>query len=149
MFPGWNTSDGCSREYPNTSPVILLGHACPKASSVVGGGHWEYTAIQCLLFCHLLLNPSTYRGHVVNRPKEHLATLFLRAWGSTVIFTDGESVLPLWLLCSSFLISFFWFFMFQMKTSKQTSKTKFIKFSKVVYEKDVQPLTVNGLQFGS
>lgn len=73
----------------------------------------------------------------------------LDSLGSTVIFTDGESVLPLWLLCSSFLISFFWFFMFQMKTSKQTSKTKFIKFSKVVYEKDVQPLTVSGLQFGS
>lgn len=73
----------------------------------------------------------------------------LDSLGTTVVFTDGESVLSLWVLCSSFLISCFWFFTFQMKTSKQTSKTKFINFSKVVYEKDVQPLTVNGLQFGS
>lgn len=108
---GWCSQDGpCSTAAPESiqtprhlDPVILLGHACPKTSSGVVAGiestlpHSVSSTVTC--FAALPLTEATWWTGLKNiLPHSSSEPDSLRP---TVIFTDGESVLSLRLLCSS------------------------------------------------
>lgn len=85
MFPGWTMSDGCSREYPNTSPFRSshsTGPCLPK--NLQWGWWWALRA-----HCHTaspLLSPASQPFHL-QRPRGEQA---LRTSGHTL----PQSLIP-------------------------------------------------------